>query len=147
MGDAIDVSDVVKAQTPGGVIGQLIGVNWTKSDRKLSSIDLFFDFVVSDTDHTKIGEGYINVSDGVIGNAINKTYDKLEAAAKVAGLEPGDDDWPVRPDVQVIWNAAKNLVGDGTGATPAKIMTMLASKNWGQWMLKREWAKSAVIDE
>jgi len=55
MGDAIDVSDVVKAQTPGGVVGQLIGVNWTP-DRNLSSIDLFFDFVVSDTDHTKIGE-------------------------------------------------------------------------------------------
>ena len=146
MAEVFDGSDVVKVQTPGAVEGIKLGVNWT-GDRQLSSIDLHFDFVVSQADDTKLGEGRLGISDGSIGQAIDKVYTKLEAEATTAGYEPGNDDWPVRPEVTNLWNAAKALIGDGTETTPAVIAQLVASKNWGQWMLKREWAKSAVVEE
>ena len=159
MNEALDVSGVVKNQEPRAIKGILVGPLWT-GDRCLSSIDLHFDFLVSPEDETKIGEGHLNLSDGSIGNAIKKVYNKLEAVAKAAGHGPSmpnpgdlegpeipDPEWPVRPDVEVIWEAAKTAVGDGTGAAPTFIATFIAKKNWGQYMLQREWAKVAVADD
>ena len=143
MAEAFDATKVVKETAPDGVEGQLIGIHWT-GNRKVSWIELFFDFLVGET---KIGEGRLEISPGTLSDAIEKTYTALEAAATIAGLEPGDEDWPQRPDVNTIFAAAQAMVGNGTGLTPAAAAGLVFKKNYGQWMLRREWAKSAVKKE
>jgi len=144
MAESFDASAVVKAVAPTQVDGIKIGIDWT-GDRQVSTIDLHFDFL--DAVNVKLGEGRLRLGPGAIAEAVDAVYTKLEAAATAAGKKPGDAEWPVRPSAETIWTSAKATIGDGTGLKPAVAATFVASKNWGQWMLRREWAKSAVKEE
>jgi hypothetical protein len=144
MSEAFDASAVVKTVAPTQVDGIKIGIDWT-GDRQVSTIDFHFNFLSAAS--AKLGEGRLRLGPGAIKEAVDAVYTKLEAAATAAGKQPGDAEWPVRPVVETIWTNAKATIGDGTGLTPAAAATLVASKNWGQLMLRHEWAKSAVNEE
>ena len=143
MSEAFDATAVVKTAVPTAVEGVRIGVEWT-GDRQVSTIDLHMDFHANGV---KLGECRLRLGPGAISEAIDATYVKLEAAATAAGYEPGNAEWPIKPSAETLWTVARTAVGNGTGLTPAAATTFVASRNWGQWMLRREWAKSAVKEE
>jgi len=135
---------------PDGAKGTSISLDMTGDD-KLSNFTLNVQFM---DDAVELEKVRVSISDGVIGPVINDAH----AAAVVAAgnPEPGDQNYPAKPNAQAAWGAAKTkidqLIADPACTTLEEMAESLvellgnagpAGQKWGRLLLKRAW-KSAV---
>lgn len=119
-GDISDVAAVVKP--PKNVSGRSVSIAMT-GDHCLSSFTLGVQF--DDVDGTKLVDAPVVISDGTLGNVIDKCYAEARADAEANGETPTIPDpkdaegpeiknpnYPVKPNAQQMWTAAQNKLND-----------------------------------
>ena len=152
---AIDTTDVTHATDAEGT---MIWSDYTPDDQ-LSQVHINVQFYNGDD---KLDKKRLSISDGLLGQAINKAYD-IELAGTIEDLqdenpELSDEDAKdqaavalTKPNVDTVWNALKNIVWNGGSALAEKrvtadsvIQTLLDKKagvtSWGIRMLLHLWS-------
>ena len=147
MGEVISDAIAPVAQVPTTALGTFAGWDPTRDD-KLSTIMLNVHYLTDTA--VDLGTARIRLDPGRIRDAVDLTH----AAAVIAAgnPEPGDPEYPVKPDAEAAWTAALNrinqLVADPAITTiaqmAAQLVTLLASagpngQKWGRRILAEEY--------
>jgi hypothetical protein len=150
MSELIDVAAV--AVVPTKAKGSRCGLDYTRDDC-LSQIILNVHYLAADD--SDLGTAKVNLSDGIIADAMGDVHAVAVAAAEGNGLQPGDDNYPDSLNPQAAFNAAKNkidqMIADAAVTTneamAEQLVTLLAQagpggaypQKWGLHILKENY--------